>query len=191
MATLARSLVLAALCALFAILAPAGAAAQTQFVDEVKVGVLAHDVGFLGDHIEKGADVNLEVLFPSPYWLGVIGAPRPMIGGDINTAGATSDGYFGLTWGARLMDLLGIAPGVFVDGGLGGAVHNGFQNEPDHPADRKLLGSRILFHLSADVGYQLTPGVSVEAFIDHMSNANLAPHNAGITNAGMRLGFRF
>jgi hypothetical protein len=27
--------------------------------------------------------------------------------------------------------------------------------------------------------------------MDHMSNANLAPRNAGVTNAGVRLGFKF
>jgi hypothetical protein len=34
-------------------------------VDEVKLGVLAHDVGFLTHHVEEGQDVNLEVLFTS------------------------------------------------------------------------------------------------------------------------------
>ena len=37
----------------------------------------------------------------------------------------------------------------------------------------------------------LTPNLSVSGFVDHMSNANLAPHNAGITDAGARLGFKF
>jgi hypothetical protein len=33
--------------------------------------------------------------------------------------------------------------------------------------------------------------VSVSAFLDHMSNANLARHNAGLTDVGARLGFEF
>jgi hypothetical protein len=33
--------------------------------------------------------------------------------------------------------------------------------------------------------------MSISGFLDHMSNANLATHNAGLTDAGARLGFKF
>jgi lipid A 3-O-deacylase len=59
------------------------------------------------------------------------------------------------------------------------------------PPGRKLLGSRILFRESAELGYAVTPRVNVSGFLDHISNANLAPRNAGITSAGARLGFKF
>jgi hypothetical protein len=49
----------------------------------------------------------------------------------------------------------------------------------------------VLFHLSLELGYQFTPTFSISAFIDHMSNADLANHNAGITNAGARFGVKF
>lgn len=169
------------------------AAAQVKFVDEVKIGALSHDVGFLGHHVEGGADVNLEVLFTSPDFLSVIGSPRPHIGGDINTDGNTSDGYFGLTWGIMLIqNLFGAGDGIFANGSLGGAVHDaspltGAVQPPGH----KLLGSRILFRESAEIGYQINPQISVSAILDHISNANLAPRNAGITNAGARVGFKF
>ncbi|MBI2784363.1 MAG: acyloxyacyl hydrolase, partial [Gammaproteobacteria bacterium] len=32
---------------------------------------------------------------------------------------------------------------------------------------------------------------SVSAILDHISNANLGDHNAGITSAGARLGVKF
>jgi lipid A 3-O-deacylase len=174
-------------------LTPPPAAAQVKFVDEVKIGALSHDVGFLGHHVEGGADVNLEVLFTSPDFLSVIGSPRPHIGGDINTDGNTSDGYFGLTWGIMLIqNLFGAGDGIFANGSLGGAVHDaspltGAVQPPGH----KLLGSRILFRESAEIGYQINPQISVSAILDHISNANLAPRNAGITNAGARVGFKF
>ena len=57
--------------------------------------------------------------------------------------------------------------------------------EGDHPV------GQALFRESLELGYQLTPNVSVSGFVDHMSNANLAPHSAGITDAGARLGFKF
>ena len=170
--------------------APLPAAAQLNIVDEVKAGILAHDVGFLGQHLEKGPDVNLEMLFTPPDLLAVIGSPRPHIGADINTAGKTSDGYFGLTWGIMLIQsLFGAGDGVFINGSLGGAVHDGYINSG--PPDRKLLGTRALFRESAELGYQLVPGISMSALLDHISNANIGRHNMGITSAGARLGFKF
>jgi lipid A 3-O-deacylase len=175
------------------VLSPVSAAAQTKFVDEVKVGVLAHDVGFLTHHVEGGADVNLEMLFTSPEFLRVIGSPRPHIGGDINTDGNTSDGYFGLTWGVTLVyGVFGPSDGIFVNGSLGGAIHDGSPlTGAVQPPGHKLLGSRILFRESAELGYQINPTLSISAILDHISNANLAPRNAGITSAGARLGFKF
>jgi lipid A 3-O-deacylase len=165
-------------------------AAPGKIVDEVKAGVLAHDVTFLGRHVEKGADVNLEMLFTSPDLLSVIGSPRPHIGADINTSGNTSDGYFGLTWGISLIqNLFNPGDSVFVTGSLGGAVQDGF--ELTAPPGRKRLGSPVLFRESAELGYQVTPTISVSAILDHISNANLAPRNAGITSAGARFGLKF
>ncbi len=174
-------------------LAPTRAAAQTRLIDEVKVGVLAHDIGFLTHHVEGGADLNLEVLFPAPDLLSIIGSPRPHIGADINTAGNTSDGHFGLTWGWTLLPSLFGGGAVFANGSLGGAVHDGFTGTKTSvaPPGRKLLGSQVLFRESAELGYQITPIVSISALLDHISNANLAPRNAGITSAGARLGFKF
>src|SRR5580704_13980789 len=91
--------------AAYCFFAPGAAKAQVPFVDEFKIGVLAHDVGFLTHHVETGADVNIEALFTPPDLLRVIGSPRPHLGADINTSGNTSDGYFGLTWGVRPLQL--------------------------------------------------------------------------------------
>jgi len=169
---------------------PAVAAAQTQLVDEFNFGVLAHDVGLFGTHVETGADINFEMLFTPPEFFRVIGSPRPHLGGSLNTAGNTNTGYFGLTWGITLIqNLFGWGGSVFANGSLGGALQDGFTNSA--PPDRKKLGSTALFRESLELGYQLTPNVSVSGFVDHMSNANLAPHNAGITDAGARLGFKF
>jgi lipid A 3-O-deacylase len=169
---------------------PATAPAQIQVVDEFKFGVLAHDVGLFDKHVESGADINFEMLFTPPEFFRVIGSPRPHLGGSLNTAGNTNDGYFGLTWGITLIqNLFGWGGSVFANGSLGGALQDGYTNSA--PPDRKKLGSTALFRESVELGYQLTPNLSVSGFVDHMSNANLAPHNAGITDAGARLGFKF
>jgi lipid A 3-O-deacylase len=159
-------------------------------VDELKVGGLWHDIGFLGDHTERGADVDLEMLFTSPDLLSIIGSPRPHIGADINTAGDTSDAFAGLTWGISLIQNL-FRPGdaVYITGSLGGAYQDGYIDKA--PDKRKKMGSPVLFRESAELGYQVTPTISIGAILDHISNANLAQHNAGITNAGARLGFKF
>jgi lipid A 3-O-deacylase len=181
---------LASLSVIWLAAAAAPASAQLNIVDEVKAGVLAHDVGFLGHHLEKGPDVNLEMLFTPPELLAIIGSPRPHIGADINTAGKTSDGYFGLTWGIMLIqNLFGYGDGIFANGSLGGAVHDGYLNSG--PPNRKLLGTRVLFRESAELGYQLVPGINISALLDHISNANIGHHNMGITSAGARLGFKF
>src|SRR5580658_8364362 len=159
-------------------------------INEFKVGGLWHDVGFLGDHTERGADINLQMLFNSPDILAIIGSPRPHIGGDYNTAGQTSDVFTGLTWGISVIQNL-FRPGdaVFLTGSLGGAYQDGYIDNA--PLGRKRLGSPILFRESAELGYQVTPVISVSAILEHISNANLGQHNAGITSAGARLGFKF
>src|SRR5689334_7107404 len=60
--------------------------------------------------------------------------PRPNIGGDVNTAGATSQLYFGLVWTAPLAhDLFTPDDGLFLSLGLGPAFNNGHiaTSQPD------------------------------------------------------------
>jgi lipid A 3-O-deacylase len=173
-----------------AYLVPYPPPAPDKIIDELKVGALAHDIQFLGTHVESGVDVNIEMLFTSPDLLAVLGSPRPHLGADINTSGNTSDGYFGLTWGITLIqNLFNPGDGLFANGSLGGALQDGYQDTA--PPGRKRLGSVVLFRESAELGYQVTPTISVSAILDHISNANLAPRNAGITSAGARIGFKF
>jgi lipid A 3-O-deacylase len=190
---LTRVFLSASLLSAIASLGAGTAAAQMGIVDEFKIGGLAHDVTFFGKHRESGGDVNIEMLFTPPVILDVIGSPRPHVGADINTDGNTSDAYFGLTWGITLIqNLFNPGDGIFVNGSLGGAIHDGSPlTGPEAPPGKKLLGSRILFRESAELGYAITPTINVSGFLDHISNANLAPRNAGITSAGARLGFKF
>jgi lipid A 3-O-deacylase len=165
-------------------------AAQTRIVDEVKAGVMAHDITLGGRHVENGADINGEVLFVSPSFLDIIGAPRPHLGGWVNTQGNTDAAYFGLTWGLPIFkSIVGSTDALTIYGSLGGAVHDGYEDSA--PAGRKKLGSPVLFRESIELGYQITPVYSISAMVDHVSNANLGSHNAGITNAGARVGIKF
>lgn len=60
------------------------------WIDEGKVGILAHDVGIFGDNIESGADIDGELVFKSPDFLKIIGSPRQDVGISINTDNKTS-----------------------------------------------------------------------------------------------------
>jgi lipid A 3-O-deacylase len=167
-----------------AMLALPHAARADGWVDEGKLGLLYHDIPIGGDHREPGPDVNGELLFTSPGFLQAIGSPRPHLGGSVNTKGATSYAYTGLTWTVAPWD----GP-VFFGLGLGGAVHDGLLNE-DVP-HRKEFGSRVLFHEYVEGGWRMTKSLSLSVFLDHMSDANLSRHNAGMTNLGLRAGFKF
>src|SRR6185312_9621892 len=169
-------------------LAPGAMAAD--FVDQVKLGLLAHDIGVLGDPVEGGADVVGEILFVSPDFLSFIGSPRPTLGGSVNTAGKTDYAYADLTWTGTLWRPDPQAnDGIYLGGFLGGAVHDG-RLQPGNPGSKD-LGTRGLFHLGVEAGYQITPVYSVEAYFSHLSNANISRHNPGLNNAGLRLGYKF
>lgn len=177
-----RLLTAGSLFAFATVTAPA-AHADLGWLDEAKLGVDAHDITLGGQHQEPGTDINGELLFTSPGLLSAIGRPRPHFGIAVNTAGATSYAYFGLTWTATVLGR------AFISGALGGAVHDGETNE--HKPHRKQLGSRVLFHEYVEAGYRVTPVISLSIFLDHISNADLVRHNAGMTNVGLRTGFKF
>jgi lipid A 3-O-deacylase len=161
-----------------------------KILDEVKLGLLAHDIGFLGHHVESGEDVNMEVLFTSPSFLRWILSPRPHIGADINGSDNTSNYYAGLTWGWTFYRPgWNRGDGFFANLSFGGSYNDGETSTTD--PHRKSLGSHELFKEGIDIGYQLNEVVSIAGYIDHISNADLAPKNAGITNAGLRLGYKF
>jgi len=171
---------------------PAAPAPQppVKIVDEVKIGALAHDVGFLGHHRESGADINLELLFASPDILRYIWHPRPHFGADINSDGKTSNYYAGLTWGGTFYEPhWSRGDGFFALLSVGGSVNDGKISTTD--PTRKSLGSHVLFKEGLDLGYKLNDVVSIAAYIDHISNANLANRNEGITNVGARVGYKF
>ena len=172
-----------------ALLAVPGAA-SAQLVDEVRLGVLAHDIGLFGGNAEDGVDLNAEVRFVSPSFLRWAFSPRPHLGVSINTNGATDQVYFGLTWTATLFrDVIVRGDGLFVELALGGAVHDG--KIDTIRTDRKSLGSRVLFREAFEIGWAFTPSQSISLMFDHVSNANLADRNEGLDNFGVRYGMKF
>ncbi|MGZ5889376.1 MAG: acyloxyacyl hydrolase [Hyphomicrobium sp.] len=154
-------------------------------VQELKIGVLDHDVpnlwsGFRAE--PDSADINIEAIFsPSVAFLG--GTISPALGGSISTIGATSDVYLDARWQMEM------GCGIFLGLGLGGAVHNGQLQLEDW--DRKALGSRVLFHIPVEIGYRLDEHNSLSAYFEHMSNAYTVDPNEGMDRLGVRYGYSF
>lgn len=170
------------------LLAVVGAAPPTLAGDllyALKIGVLAHDVPDLwsGFQVEQdAADINIEAQFAAA-WALPWGAIRPVIGGTINTRGDTSHAYIDARW------QVDCASGVFFGVGLGAAVHDGEIGPGD--LDRKWLGSRVLFHIPAEVGLHLDAHNDLSVYFEHTSNANTQDFNEGLDRIGVRYGYRF
>jgi len=161
--------------------APLPPMASDPLVDELRLGVFAHDPS----SPESGsADLNLEALFAKPWgtdaewWL-----PRPHVGATINFEGKTSTVYAGATWQYNITDW------AFLEATFGGSVNNGETSNNDR--DMNALGCHVLFRESASVGFNLTESWRIMGTIEHNSNAGLCDFNRGLTNAGVRLGYKF
>ena len=182
-----------------AFLLPAVGQAQNLSYPEVKLGVLAHDVGFAGGK-EHGVDINPEVIFPSPIsdaWLATLPGyiswalqPRGTLGAEFNTGKYTNQYYFGVTWSWQLLSNLVLpSDGVTFNIFFGPSFNDG-ELRASQP-DRKSLGSNVLFREAFELGYRINPVYQVSVMFDHTSNAGLAKENQSINDFGLRLGVRF
>jgi lipid A 3-O-deacylase len=161
------------------------AADQAHWIHEIRLGLLAHDVGGLwsGTHRENGVDGNAEVFFDWPGSAVLRGTLRSSAGLTLNSQGDTSKIYAGFIW-----EIVS-AHGLFLDLGLGAAAHNG-ELETDRD-DRKELGSRILFRIPIEAGITIHGRHRLSILFDHVSNAYLAHPNEGMDTVGLRYGYLF
>jgi lipid A 3-O-deacylase len=155
----------------------------TDYVSELRFGILDHDPSLFGDTKESGVDINLEALFHSPESFKYILSPRPHLGASINTVGDTSQFYFGLTWG------LDIGP-VFAEVSFGGSANNG-EYDIDPNRESKELGCPLNFRSSGSIGYRFLEHHSLSVIVDHISNASLCSENEGLETLGIRYGYKF
>ena len=151
-------------------------------ISEFRGGILAHDLVPTLTHKEPGADINLEVLFHSPDFLGVIGSPRPHVGFAVNTGGDTNQLYAGLTWEWEFWR------NMFASLALGGTIHDG--DIDVRSDDEKELGCRVLFRAAVELGYRFRQRHGISLYIDHISNIGLCDQNEGLELLGFRYGYR-
>lgn len=177
---------------------PSSACAQ---VDEVRVGVLAHNIRITDPKNadkEAGLDVGGELLFASPGVLRPLAAPRPYVAVSVNTAGETSYAGVGLIWQWRLAD------GWRLEPGFGYVLHTG--QELDNPVPRNeparrqafedqylLPGSRDLFRTSIALTRDVSERWAVQAVFEHLSHGQIlgSGRNQGLDMAGVRVVYRF
>lgn len=157
------------------------ASAQQGLVYEVRGGVLAHDVDLWAARgVEDGTTFNGELVFtPSVDFLA--GTLRPAIGASLTTQDGTSYGYADVKWEWS-------GPAWFFGLGLGAAVHDGSTNGS---RKEKALGSRVLFHVPAEIGWQFSEKNRISLYFEHVSNGYTADKNEGLDNIGVRLAHRF
>lgn len=176
-------------------LAPAAQAG----VDEVHVGVMAHNICVAdckNANKEGSPNVELQVSFDSPGFLNWAGSPQPYVMASVNTAGDTSFGGFGLEWRWDFADGWALEPGV------GYIVHNGETENPfpngtpessEFASHHLLLGSEDLFRTSLGVTREFSGPWEAELFFEHLSHGQIigSGHNQGVDQLGLRLGYRF
>ncbi|MBX3489413.1 MAG: acyloxyacyl hydrolase [Parvibaculum sp.] len=154
------------------------------FISEVRLGVMDHDSSMFHDsHETSDPDINAEIRFVSPDFLAWAFAPRPLIGGTVNTGNGTSFGYAGLGWTFDLTDAF------FIDLTFGGAVHDG--STKGRTATSKDYGCRAQFHESGSIGYRFDKSNALMLTVEHMSNGGLCKRNEGLTNTGIRYAYTF
>jgi lipid A 3-O-deacylase len=172
---------------MLAVIAMAPHVRADNILHELKIGVLAHDVPDLwsGFRVEDDSvAINVEAIFsPSIPFLG--GAIRPAIGASLATEGGTSSGYIDARWEIETPS------GIFFAVGFGAALHDGELELKSVDQNEKALGSRVLFHIPAELGFRFDGNKSVSVYFEHMSNADTGDNNEGLDRLGVRYGYRF
>ena len=62
---------------------------------------------------------------------------------------------------------------------------------PEVGRDKKWLGSSLLFHIPAEIGYRFDSHNSLSVYFEHTSNAYTQDYNEGMDRLGVRYGYRF
>ena len=154
------------------------------WLSDIRVGILAHDVPIWSlSRKEGGVDFNAEFIFRWPNYSLLAGIVRSNLGITLNNQGDTSKIYSGFLWEYIWQS------GLFLDLGLGLAVHDGELETSDD--DKKELGSRVLFRIPIEIGLLFAEHHGLSIMFDHVSNAYLAEPNEGLDTIGIRYIYRF
>jgi hypothetical protein len=156
-----------------------------RLIHELRLGVAAHDVDGLwsGERKERGVDYMVELVMGPSLGEVYSGTIRPNFGFTLNNRGYTSKAYGGVIWHWSNDRQLTF------ELGLGIAAHTG-ERETDE-GDEKQLGSKLLFRVPIELGWEFKERQRISLFFEHVSNAWLADENEGMDLLGARWAWRF
>ncbi|GAA3926423.1 acyloxyacyl hydrolase [Litoribacillus peritrichatus] len=165
------------------LLAPGAEADEDYLPQEVRLGMLAHNLGLIASKKEHGTDVNAELVWGELAWrLG----GKPTLGVAINNLGYTSFVYSGLSWSFYLDEH---RTGLFVIPFLGLAVHDG---ELEPKGDHRGMGCRVVFREAIDIGWRFSEQYALSLVTDHLSHGGFCTdRNQGLDSSGVRLHIHF
>ncbi len=178
---------------------PAAAFDRLLGLDELRLGVLEHDVAAFNEgsgDFEDGFNVAAEVVFKSPGPFRYILSPRPYGIFSWNSAGDTNFGGGGLNWTTPAW-----RDRLFAEAGVGYVLHDGVVELPSDPANpdrirlaatRVTFGSRDLFRTHFAAGVRVTPRLDAAFVVEHLSHGQILgdDSNQGLDNIGLRLSYR-
>jgi len=175
------------------------ALAEAQLVEEVRVGVLQHNICVIdckNANKEDGPTVEGELVFASPGVFRYILSPRPYAIASINTAGDTSYGGAGLVWN------FDFAEGWSLEPSFGYVLHDGAnespfpQGSPESEAfanENVFLGSDDLFRTGLALNRDFGENWGGQLIYEHLSHGQILGdgRNQGLDSAGVRVYYRF
>lgn len=170
-----------------------GAASGQDFaLDELRLGVFYHSAysGFLptGPHwdLSRLEDVKFAALFALPDFeaLRWIGSPRLETGATLNFNGRENLIHANLNWQIPLFE----TP-LYLELGFGAALTDGALQGAVAPA--RSFGCSLNFYDAAGIGANLSETMTLTVRYEHISNLDLCPPNAGLSNLGVMLGVKF
>jgi hypothetical protein len=184
----------AAIAVLFCLLFPAKqACARQHLLDEIRLGVFQHDTGIIGTRKEDGVDFAAEVLTGPLMKFRLLGSPRLVVGGAVNSAGQTDQAYLGIVgqW-TFARALFSRRDAFYFEATIGGGWNDGKIDVVGTPlaAGWKSHGSHYLIRSGASLGYRFNTRWSMAFGINHISNAGLAHRNEGMNDVGFVLGLK-
>lgn len=178
-----------------ALVAPA-ASAQ---IDSVRLGVMKHNIcvsDCKNADKESGVNINGELRFASPDWLGWAASPHPYVMASVNTDGNTSYGGVGLEWDWHFAPSWHLEPGfgyVIHDGSVNNPFANGTPEAAAFAEDHVLLGSKDLFRSSLALTWDVSETWAVQGIYEHLSHGQILAkgRNQGMDEVGVRVVWRF